>query len=75
MGPPRGVSDQDCGTAAMLVSPEGDAIPGYPAKRHYAYFRPTPAELERLKNGGFLEMVQYGHMVQPFGLVAWEGGE
>jgi hypothetical protein len=55
MGPPRGVSDDDCGTAQMLVSGVGADIPGFPARRNYAYFRPTEAELEQLRKGGFIE--------------------
>lgn len=78
MGPPRGVSDDDCGTAQMLVSGFGESIPGYPACRNYVYYRPSETELEELRNGGFIEFCQYGNVVQPFSAAVWpaptEGG-
>lgn len=66
MGPPQGVSDDDCGTAEMLVSHE--VLPGI-GRAHYAYFRPTQEELQTLQDGGFLELALYGSGVQPFGLL------
>jgi hypothetical protein len=77
MGPPPGVRDEDCGTAEMLVSPDA-RIPGFGGRAHYAYFQPSGDELEQLRGGGFIELAQYGSVVQPFGLAvwqAWEGGE
>lgn len=73
MGPPRGVSNDDCGTAAMLISDVNNDIPGYPARRQYVYFRPSEDELETLRNGGFIEFCQYGHTVQPFSAEIWAG--
>lgn len=74
MGPPQGVSGDDCGTAEMLISPPDlDTIPGFPAKRQYAYFQPNTAELEHLKAGGFIEFCQYGTVVQPFSATVWPG--
>ena len=70
MGPPRGVSDDDCGTAQMLIQPHGHQPAGI-GRGNYAYFRPTPAELEQLAAGGFIEIAQYGDVVQPFGAVVW----
>lgn len=71
MGPPRGVSGDDVGTAEMLISPVSDEIPGYPARRQYAYYRPSEAEIEHLRNGGFIEFCQYGNVVQPFSASVW----
>lgn len=71
MGPPRGVSDDDCGTAEMLISEVSTEMPGYPARRQYAYYRPSPAELEHLAAGGFIEFCQYGQVVQPFSATVW----
>lgn len=75
MGPPRGVSDDEVGTAEMLISPVGNDIPGYPARRQYAYYQPTDAELEQLRNGGFIEFCQYGTVVQPFSATVWAGSD
>lgn len=69
MGPPAGVSDDDCGTAQMLIG--GQALPGFRGRAQYAYFRPSLAELELLNAGGFLEMCQIGNVVQPFSLAVW----
>lgn len=74
MGPPRGVKDEDCGTAEMLVS-TGQRIPGFSGRGHYAYYRPSPEELELLADGGFIEFAQYGSVVQPFSAVVWPGWE
>jgi hypothetical protein len=50
--------------AALAGRPECQLV-------HYAYYRPSEAEIEHLRNGGFLELAQYGSGVQPFGLVVW----
>lgn len=71
MGPPRGVSDDDCGTAEMLISPMSEELPGFPARRQYAYYRPNEAELAHLAAGGFIEFCQYGQVVQPFSATIW----
>lgn len=70
MGPPPGVSDDDCGTAEMLIAPQHTASAGI-GRGQYAYFRPTAAELETLNAGGFIEFAQYGNVVQPFGAAVW----
>lgn len=75
MGPPRGVSDDDCGTAEMLISEVTNEISGYPARRQYAYYRPNAAEVEHLRNGGFIEFCQYGNVVQPFSATVWPAPE
>lgn len=69
MGPPPGVNDDDCGTVEMLIADHADH-PGI-GRGQYAYFRPTPAELEILNAGGFIEFAQYGDVVQPFGAAVW----
>jgi hypothetical protein len=66
MGPPPGVSDDDCGTVQMLVTNE--VLPRI-GRAHYAYFRPTDEELAALNQGAYLELALYGAGVQPFGLV------
>ena len=71
MGPPAGVPDEECGTAAMLVSRRGEQMTGCPGRRFYAYYRPTETELERLNDGGFIEVLQIGNVVQPFGCAIW----
>jgi hypothetical protein len=53
IGPPPGVSEDECGTVEALVG----AVDGYPA---YAdYWRPTTDELDVLTAGGYIELVQY----------------
>lgn len=74
MGPPPGVSDEDCGTAQMLVSGVAEQMPGFTARRFYAYYRPSEAELARLNEGGFIELGQYGNVVQPFSCAVWAAG-
>jgi hypothetical protein len=73
MGPPRGVSDDDCGTVEMLIG--GQPLPGFTGRAQYAYYRPTPEELEQLLAGGFLELCQIGNVVQPFSLAVWPAPE
>jgi hypothetical protein len=67
MGPPRGVSHEDCGTVEMLISP----VPAVVGRPQYAYYRPTEEELARLADGGFIEFAQYGDVVQPFSASVW----
>lgn len=74
MGPPPGVKNEDCGTAEMLISPPG-RIPGYGGRANYVYYRPSDADIERLREGGFIEMAQYGSVVQPFSLTVWPAWE
>lgn len=71
MGPPRGVSGDEVGTAEMLISGVDESITGYPARRQYAYYRPSDAELDHLRNGGVIEFCQYGQVVQPFSATVW----
>lgn len=70
MGPPPGVRGEDCGTAEMLIGPP--PIPGFPQGRaNYVYYKPSAEEIEQLRAGGFIEMAQYGSVVQPFSLAVW----
>lgn len=74
MGPPTGVANDDCGTLEMLIAPmtrAGVDLPGYGGRSQYAYFRPSPAELEMLAGGGYIEFNQLGVHVQPFSAVVW----
>lgn len=70
MGPPPSVSGEDCGTVEMLISPFDTSGP-LAGRRQYAYYRPTTAELEHLRGGGFIEFCQIGSAVQPFSAVVW----
>lgn len=70
MGPPPGVSDDDCGTAQMLLGRE-PAMPGFNGRDQLAYFKPSAADLEVLNAGGLLVMNQLGQVVQPFSVSVW----
>lgn len=53
VGPPRGVSSDDCGSVESMVGHDG----GYPT---YAdFWRPTDEQLAMLQAGGFIELRQY----------------
>lgn len=54
VGPPPGISDDDCGTPEVLV---GESPDGYPVFADY--WRPTPAQMNTLIEGGFIELRQY----------------
>jgi hypothetical protein len=70
MGPPPGVSDEDCGTAEMLIAPYA-AIRGFSGRGQYVYYRPNAREIEMLNAGGCIEFCQYGQVVQPFSVSVW----
>jgi len=70
MGPPPGVSDDDCGTAEMLIGPR-PVMRGFPGVGQYVYYRPDADELELLAAGGCIEFAQYGQGVQPFSVFVW----
>ena len=70
MGRPRGVSEEECGSAEMLLG-YTHVMQGYNGRNQFAYFKPTEAELELLNAGGFLELNQIGQVVQPFSLAVW----
>lgn len=71
MGPPSGVPEDQCGTAAMLVSGVDEQMTGFHGRRFYAYYRPSEHDLKALNAGGFIEIAQYGNVVQPFGCAIW----
>lgn len=70
MGPPPGVSDDDCGTAEMLIAPQ-PAMAGFSGRGQYVYYRPDAEDLEHLAAGGVIEFCQYGQVVQPFSVQVW----
>ena len=70
MGPPPGVSGDDCGTAEMLLGREA-AMPGFGGRDQIAFFKPSAADLKVLNAGGYLVMNQLGNVVQPFSLGVW----
>jgi hypothetical protein len=66
MRPPEGVTEEDCGTAEMLLG--RGPYQGFHGRGQFAYFRPTADELAVLNAGGYLELCQIGRVVQPFAL-------
>lgn len=72
IGPPVGVSDEDCGTVNALVG----YIEGMPA--YAGYWRPTPEQLALLNDGGFIELIQYFPRMVMHSMTVWaaadEGG-
>ena len=54
VGPPPGISDEDCGTPEVLAGQSDD---GYPVFADY--WRPTPEQLNALIAGGYIELRQY----------------
>lgn len=66
VGPPRGVSDTDCGTVEALTGHQD----GYPV---YAdYWRPTPDQLQALAAGGFIELIQYAPRMVMHSMTVWD---
>jgi hypothetical protein len=61
------VSSEQCGTVESLVgmSPEG-----YPMYANY--WRPTPAQLEALAAGGFIELIQYNTRMVMHSMTVWD---
>lgn len=66
IGPPRGVSDEDCGTVESLT---GRSPEGYPMLCDY--WRPTPEQLDALRNGGFIELIQYAPQMVMHSMTVW----
>lgn len=62
--PPRGVSDDECGHAFVLVSV--NAMGGALTREHRAFFEPTADDLERLNEGGHIVITLVGTSLQPF---------
>lgn len=67
IGPPRGLSDADCGTVESLA---GTSPEGYPMYANY--WRPTPEQLEALQAGGFIELVQYSPRMAMHSMTVWD---
>lgn len=75
MGPPPGVSGDDCGTAEMLIGKFPDMALGPRYFPQRAYYQPDEGELETLNAGGYIEVTQWGSVVQPFACHIWGNGE
>lgn len=65
VGPPLGVSDEDCATVESLVG----YIDGM--STYCDYWRPTPVELEQLNKGAFIELVQYTPQMAMHSMAIW----
>ncbi len=75
MGAPRrtdGTPVPDVATANMMVLPDAHPELGH---MFLAYYRPTPAQLLALADGGYIEVAQYGAFVQPFSLAVIADGK
>lgn len=70
IGPPPGVSDDDCGSIGALV---GKSDEGYPM--YAGYWRPTDEQLDALARGGFIELVQYAPQMVMHSMTVWDVGE
>lgn len=66
VGPPVGVSGQDCGTVESLVG----ILHGYPAYANY--WRPTREQLAALNGGGFIELIQYAPRMAMHSMTVWD---
>lgn len=65
MGPPPGVSHEECGTVESLAGVQG----GYPV---YAdYWRPDDDQLAALNAGGFIELIQYVPRMVMHSMTVW----
>lgn len=74
VGPPPGISDADCGTVESLVGEEKQAT-GHVFKVFCDYWRPNEAELEQLRNGGFIELSQYAPQMVMHSMTVWPPAE
>jgi hypothetical protein len=65
IGPPPGVSRADCGDAEVLIddASAGDGM----GLTFRAFFQPTDAEIETLRNGGYIQIHLRGNHLLPFG--------
>lgn len=66
IGPPPGVSDDDCGTVESLTGVQD----GYQVFADY--WRPTPEQLEALAAGGFIELIQYAPRMVMHSMTVWD---
>lgn len=69
VGPPPGVSDEDCGTVESLVGQVG----GYAA--YTSHWKPTVEQLELLNAGGSIELVQYVPRMVMHSMSVWPADE
>jgi hypothetical protein len=69
IGPPPGVSSDECGTLECLV---GFHEQGYPM--YAGYWRPTTEQLAALQAGGFIELVQYAPRLVMHSMTVWAAG-
>jgi hypothetical protein len=67
IGPPRGVSDDDCGTVEALVEEAQFGIV------YRDYWKPTEEQLKTLNEGGFIELAQYTPQMMMHSMTVWEG--
>lgn len=67
IGPPPGVTNEECGTVEALVGPSPEGYPMF-----VNYWRPTPAQLDALAAGGFIELAQYAPRMVMHSLTVWD---
>lgn len=65
LGPPPGISRADCGDAEVLID-DTSADDGM-GLTWRAFFKPTEAEIETLRNGGYVQVHLRGNGLVPFG--------
>jgi hypothetical protein len=70
IGPPPGISDAECGTPEVLV---GLTEEGYTTLSDF--WRPTPAQLATLRDGGFIELRQYSSQMVMHSLTVYRSDE
>lgn len=66
IGPPPGVSDDDCSTLECLAGLHESGLPMIAA-----YWRPTPEQLTTLQAGGFIEHIQYARRLTMHSMTVW----
>lgn len=71
-GPPEGVSLEECGFVDVLI--DTASLGGEVSYVLMSYFRPTAEELAVLNAGGYLEVAQYGQVLQPFAVEVLRAG-
>lgn len=72
MGPPPGVSGDDCGTAEMLIG-DRPVMAGFPGRDQMVFYRPDAYDLQLLNDGGVICFNQLGTVVQPFSVGVYAG--
>jgi len=64
IGPPKGISADDCGTAAVLIDQQIDG-PWKGLFTFHMYFQPTKQQIEQLQNGAYIEVAMTGNGLMP----------